>query len=261
MPEKEAPYGRRLDGSAIPARKGSTRPLLCDPVVWQWLGPTRREQLKKHLKDKGIYEEAGGPSEEDSFQQALKEIDKEAHAKKAAVAKTYSREEACDTYTALAAGLSTIEGTANGQIKELEGEDSPPALEDEFPSFIEYACCEQSQLRQACNKRGIPYLGITKEHYDYETPEGSRKIDDELGRRGKSNILISLPCTDYCPWHRVNASRYGNAYRMWIKKKGEGSRQDEICHRLWTAQTKFFHKEDQSRSSGRGTATVGRSHC
>ena len=41
----DARYGTHMDGTKVRGYKGSTRPLMDDPVIWSWLGPSRQEQL------------------------------------------------------------------------------------------------------------------------------------------------------------------------------------------------------------------------
>ena len=129
----EARYGRHLDGRPVRRYKNSTRPLQCDPTIWTWLGAHRQLMLKEHLKSLGKYKEA---SDQDRFESAVADVEKQAAEKKAALAVQF--------------GVANEEETnaSAGAIAMAAKKSTPSA-------FIEYGCATDSAVARPCKIRGV----------------------------------------------------------------------------------------------------------
>ena len=80
--------------------------------------------------------------------------------------------------------------------------------------FIEFACAPDSSLGVHCQRYGIPFIRLSKEHTDLLDPNTIDQLIEQVkGCQGRPNLWSSIPCTSGSPWQYVNRAQYGESFR------------------------------------------------
>ena len=82
--------------------------------------------------------------------------------------------------------------------------------------FVEYACADDSLLSQIAVEIGVyGSVRLTRSTADLSTAKGHQIAVDKVLQFDASlhcDVHVALPCTPWCPWHRINIHKFGKDY-------------------------------------------------
>ena len=86
-------------------------------------------------------------------------------------------------------------------------------------TVFEYACSSNSMLGRVDKELGVPHVRLCKEELNVQDPIVSAQLHEQLRSCKQAHLMVSLPCTSGCPWHRVNLKERGAPYRKELARK------------------------------------------
>ena len=92
-------------------------------------------------------------------------------------------------------------------------------------TVFEYACSPNSMLGRVDKELSVPHVRLSKEELDVQNPIVATQLHEQLRSCKQAHLMVSLPCTSGCPWHRVNLKERGAPYRKELARQNCGSSQ------------------------------------
>ena len=93
-----------------------------------------------------------------------------------------------------------------------------------YNTIFEYACSSKSVLGEMCDRIGVEGIRLSRDTLDLADENQVAQLLDQVDQRPGADGWVSLPCTDFCPWQRMNVHRYGEEYAKKLKKKRRHAR-------------------------------------
>ena len=88
--------------------------------------------------------------------------------------------------------------------------------------FVEYACADDSLLSQIAVERGVfGSVRLTRSTADLSTAKGHQIAVDKVLQFDAGlhcDVHVALPCTPWCPWHRINIHKFGKDYERKLNR-------------------------------------------
>ena len=110
-------------------------------------------------------------------------------------------------------------------------------------TVFEYACSPNSMLGRVDKELGVPHVRLNKEELDVQNPIVATQLHEQLRSCKQAHLMVSLPCTSGCPWHRVNLKERGAPYRKELARKIVESRKlfNQFAEHAYTALSCGHH--------------------
>ena len=90
---------------------------------------------------------------------------------------------------------------------------------------------------------GVPHIRLSKEELDVQNPIVAAQLHEQSRSCKQAHLMVSLPCTSGCPWHRVNLKERGAPYRKELTRKIVESRKlfNQFAEHAYTALSCGHH--------------------
>ena len=79
-------------------------------------------------------------------------------------------------------------------------------------TIFEYACSSESVLGHVSAAIGVECIRLSRDTIDLVDSNQVDQLLQQVELRPGADGWISLPCTDYTPWHQMNIHRHGEAF-------------------------------------------------